>query len=372
MVGLRVVAIASLGACGFSGKATSDAMPEPGDDATAPGDMVAIDLAPAVDMPPPRDDCFGTLPETHTCLAMPLPSTSLTFAAAPSQLIDTDTYPCAATIDGTQDGVCVVAATSIVIGSTVYVTGGKPLLLLATTGSIMVDATLDVRSSSAPGSGPGPGFDDGPCDMVNPGLVGGGGAGGSFASAGGSGGGSGGATAGAVVALAGKLRGGCPGSAGGSNTGSGGEGGGGVALVAKTTIMVSDIINASGAYGEGGFFDGSGGGGGGSGGLIVLDAEASIMVGGRLRAEGGGGGEGASTFSGSNGGEVTNTLATQALGGSGGNMFGGDGGDGSFGATPARAGAAGTGGGGGGGGGGAGVIRVSRAVSGCDCLPTPQ
>ncbi|HEY0190007.1 MAG TPA: hypothetical protein VGC42_02720, partial [Kofleriaceae bacterium] len=157
------------------------------------------------------------------------------------------------------------------------------------------------------------------------------------------------------------LRGGCPGEDGAKGTASagiGGAGGGALALIARTSITVTGVINASGAGGQQPLAaNGAGGGGGGAGGLISLDATAiDIEIGAQCFANGGGGDEGSGVNIGKPG-DVSPTPTMAAAGGSGGSQAGGDGGRGATrtvqpgtGLNGTTVGGSDTGGGGGGGG----------------------
>jgi hypothetical protein len=317
------------------------------------------------DAPPDMADpnCFGGY--MPICLETP-PTEPRTVTAA------IDTSPanplCAPTTNDVP--ACVVTGTSITVGLTIRAFGDRPLVLLATSGSIVVTGTVDVSTrrdttrgagSNMPGCNPG----------VNP-TGDGGGWGGSFATVGGDGGdgnGGGAGTKGMVLDMAdGTLRGGCDGRTGsGMTPGGGGRAGGAVLLSSPTLITISGSVLAAGSAGGGGVGFEDGGGGGGSGGAIVLDAP-SFMITGTVFAHGGGGGEGSGQTNGFSGVEAI--PPTPSLGGSG-NPDGGDGGDGSSGNNTGDDGDDGTDGGGGGGG-GAGYIRATSRISGGNISPDPQ
>jgi hypothetical protein len=346
------------GGCGFQARSSGSAAGN-GTDEGAMADA-AIDGAELNGKLPPT--CLGTF--LQVCVDPPASPVTLT---AP---IDTGTsklcvpYTATPAIDA-----CVISGQSIAIagGTTVAVTGRKPLILLATDG-ITISGTLD--AASHPGQPGGPGADAGPCPAIgftNPthGGQGGGGWGGSFGTAGARGGG--GATGNGGIPPAAfattTLRGGCPGADGADNgrgKGARGRGGGAVVLLAAHTLTIDGTVTASGA-GGGGATSGGGGGGGGSGGMIVLDA-ATVNTPGKVFANGGGGGEGGSLATGHGGGE-SSAPGSAGGGGNGGSQTGGDGGDGSSGTTQPLPGGSGgpavlDSGGGGAGGGGAGIIKV--------------
>ena len=344
---------------------------------------------PEPDGPPPdpEDECFGTTGGlVEPCFA---PDDKPTGAVTLTTDIDTDASSlCSSTVKNTT--ACVVAGGTISIsnGVSVRATGNKPLVLLATTGAITIDGTLDVASHvNFPNAVvPAAASNFAGCDAGTLPNNGGGGAGGSFGTQGGNGGigrnvaASNGVAGAAQVPTA--LRGGCKGQDGNgaANFGVGGDGGGAVYLIAETAINIggTGVINASGAGATDGFVGGSvGGGGGGSGGLIGLDAPA-IANAGNVFANGGGGGE-------ASGGSNPNTRQLAfcgadpvgigpAPGGNGGTTNGGNGGAGAANTangTNGQNNPGGASGGGGGGGGGVGVIKVFGGTLGGNRSPAP-
>jgi hypothetical protein len=306
------------------------------------------------DAPAPVDAslCFGSF--TVVCLET-LPLAPLGFGT--SAEVDTDVSTACATTTNNVDA-CVLAGRSITISTAVTLSavGSKPLILLATDGSITIAAggTVNV-SSKLGGASTGAGFGRGACNAATTPGSSAGGPGGSFGGKGGNGGlagGTGTGQAGATTNLATMLRGGCAGAnAGpGGSPGTGGKGGGAVELISSLAIDVAGTINASGAGGtSGGTSGNAGGGGGGSGGAIVL-AAPDVVVSGLVFANGGGGGGGEKGVAGTD-----PSPPTRGAGGDGG--VGGDGGDGSLGGIGSSG--ENSGNGGGGGGGGAGIIHTT-------------
>jgi hypothetical protein len=361
---MRVCGLALvLGGCGFA------VAPGGGGGGGAP-DASSVDTLPDAAVDAAIDAfvepvCLGTF--IRVCVSPP--AAVRTFAA---EKIDTSTsQDCVPYTSTPMVSACVITGTSITIPATLTVTGGRPLILLATD-EITVSGTLDGSSRD---SATGPAADTGPCqaNFTNPttGAQGGGGWGGSFGGNGNNGGNSAGGGIGGIAATQGNvstLTGGCAGSNGadngiGSGAGARGHSGGALLLIAKEGITITGTINASGGGGEGAS-GGGGGGGGGSGGMIVLDAR-TVSTTGRCFANGGGGGEGASLVNGRDGNESTSP-ATPGTGGSGQALGGGNGGNGAFGLTGSQPGTPGSNanplqggsGGGGGGGGSVGVIKV--------------
>ncbi|HEY0482508.1 MAG TPA: hypothetical protein VGD37_33535 [Kofleriaceae bacterium] len=367
---MRAWALAlALGGCGFSSSAAPD---NAGNGQDAGGQ-------PPADGPTGGSDvdagmihvCLGTF--VNVCVDAPRASLTL-----PAGMIDTsDVSPATRCRPYTADppvDACVIASQSIAIpaGTTVAVTGGKRLILLATE-TLSIGGTLDAASHR--GGHTGPAADTGPCpasvrDPTNVGQ-GGGGWGGTFGGPGNNGGntpgGGMGGGAGAALTIT-ALGGGCPGGNGaGANGGAGGHGGGAVLLLAGQSIEIGGAINASGGGGSGGKATnasaGAGGGGGGAGGMIVLEAP-SVKIPGRCFANGGGGGEGSSVLNGAGGGE-SSAPDTAGTGGRSVSV-GGDGGNGGVGVTGSKPGANGASivnplvdvGGGGAGGGGVGILKI--------------
>jgi hypothetical protein len=324
--------------------------------------------------------CFGQF--ASVCLAT-LPTVPFTIGGG-DNTVTTDT-PCeVTTTESTIMNACVVAGTTITIDGRLTGIGSRPLILLATEGSILIPAggTVDVsshRTAAARGAGANP---IGGCAGGMAATGSGGGAGGSFGGLGGEGGTGNNAGAGAAnpIEVPTTLRGGCPGGAGGTPIGSmdGGDGGGGVLLIA-TSIMVDGSINASGEGGLGGSGANTiprGGAGGGSGGMIVFDA-SMLIVGANagVMAQGGGGGESSAVaISGNPGGEPDPAFVGQpAAGGFGAASSAQNGGNG--GTTGAGdPGFNGVTTNGGGGGGGTGLIRNLAAQSQITgtIVPTPM
>ena len=213
---------------------------------------------------------------------------------------------------------CIVAGSTISVAPAVVLraVGTRPLVLAAT-GDISVEGTIDVSSRRASSAAAmdeslGAAATSKECGMFgrdSQGLVegGGGGAGASFGAEGGQGGDGNyendlmraqGGLPNALIPMPMMLRGGCRGQKGGGSSaigtdgGAGGPPGGAVYLVSKKAISIKPTgrIAANGGGGLGGGVQ-AGGGGGGSGGLIVLEAPG-VVRNGTLSANGGGGGEG--------------------------------------------------------------------------------
>jgi hypothetical protein len=262
----------------------------------------------------------------------------------------------------TGGSVCVIYASDLTVTSTVRASGARPLVLAAT-GNITIDGTLDVSSGAMIGTGAA--ADDPTCTTTRAaGTSSGGGAGGSFRGKGGDGGTGtvspgAAALAGDSVALPAVLRGGCPGSASFSSSASGGA----VRVVASISLIVTATgrVLANGAGGRYAGFQGIGGGAGASGGMIQLVAP-SVAIHGVVAANGGGGSEGADMTAGGAAGIDGGPSSDRAPGGAGMSPGGGDGGAGGAGATLTGAnGASPTAAtsGGGGGGGGVGYIAIN-------------
>ncbi len=259
-----------------------------------------------------------------------------------------------------------VSAFTLPTGSSITVTGSRPLVVLAQT--IDVQGPIEAGAShEAPGPGGlAAGMGDG---FGRPGGHSGtsdsGGGGGSFGTAGGNGG--------AVNSLPGGIAGGVHGdptiptliggSGGGTayqnatcpQSGLGGGGGGAIQMYASMMLVIGGpgSINTGGGGGAGGncSAEALAGGGGGSGGAIYLQSPILRNMG-LLTAKGGGGGGGASPGTPGLPGADGFAGAGSALGGSGGGLNSGAGGDGSnlLGGSNGENGASNAGGGGGGGG----------------------
>lgn len=312
-----------------------------------------------VTLPIDAPECFGT-GLVKLCFPAP-PAGTFDVAATVTATFATPAMVCESGVGDL--GWCVIAADSMQIDGLLRVTGSVPLVLVAAT-RLSVTGVIDVSSTDVElGAG---GDDPRACaSSLSGGPLSGGGAGGSFGGQGGRGGddGSGGqgATAAPAETTISMLRGGCHGGNGASSGPSKGLGGGVVYLIAGGELQITGVLNASGGGGDlgpGGTTPG-GGGGGGAGGMIGLDAP-SIMVTGKVFANGGGGGGGGGNPSSGANGAAPTEPDQPALGGAGATITGGDGGNGAFGTTPTGT-AGGVGqmtSGGGGGGGGAGVIVV--------------
>ena len=346
-----------------------------------PSDAGTIDAAvdASIDVPliPPPDaqQCFGSILSICFNAGGDVPTTPTVLTA---DISTDDPLVCNQHIHQ-NPGDCVVTGMGITIaaGTTIRAYGSKPLVLLSTT-TVDLAGTLDASSTSAAVAHPtGPGVIPNPACAVGAiaAVDNSGGFGGSF-------GGKGGngymlestlPTAGPAIAFP-SLRAGCPGGNGSTTTadttaGAGGNGGGAVAIIG-TSIALSGIINASGAFGFGGPEAKSGGGGGGSGGMIVLDTPSITVAGAAyaIYANGGGGGQGGASSSGNsgnggpgeNGGESHGPLLPGTGGTTG--VVGGPGGAGSAGTrrdgVSATVAPVSANGGGGGGGGGEGFIHA--------------
>ncbi|HUS28325.1 MAG TPA: hypothetical protein VMZ53_07445 [Kofleriaceae bacterium] len=327
------------------------------------------------------------------CNATPGPA----LAIAGADTINTDNDPrCVTVAQAAGSAVCLVYASSVMIGSSASLTatGSRPLAI-ASASTLAIDGIVDVSSQRVTAQ-IGPAADYSACAVMTPAEDdaggAGGGAGASFANVGGDGGtgdtdmgtsadGSavGGRPGGAATVT--FLRGGCRGEAGADNPtsgaqgGDGGHGGGALYLFAHDQVAISGIVRATGAGGVGGTImptgSGGGGGGGGSGGLVVIES-AAIAISGQISANGGGGGEGA--FVGGNGGGPLDGRGgddgvvgtTAAAGGHNTGYVGtGTGGAGAAGTTTAVNGGNSVAGGGGGGG-AAGRVKLigSSTISG--------
>lgn len=265
-----------------------------------------------------------------------------------------------------QPDVCMIAADTIELTTSLRVTGTKPLVLVAAT-SIDIAATLDLSNNGAGSAQPQCATINGYSDTSTS-NTGGGGAGGSLKTQGGAGGyGSGYGVPCPAETNHVPLRGGMAGGGGGdyeanNGGGTGGLGGGAVFLAAGSAITVDGVINVSGGGGAGGTYYG-GGGAGGAGGMVALAAPL-LSVGGIIMANGGGGGTPGINDA-ATGYGASPSVSSPLDGGSGGTMDQGSGsqpsgGHGCGAAAPAVAGASGTAGGGG----GCGFVLVSGTVTG--------
>jgi hypothetical protein len=280
--------------------------------------------------------------------------------------VDTDGTLCDAAIPQ----FCVIAGTTVTIGGTVDVHGGRPLVIVGTE-SIDITGTLDVASHTGDNAKTGPSATA--CNAPIAAQSHGGGAGGSLGTPGGAGGGDMPGQAGPLEVLTTKLHGGCKGGLGANAGGDPGDGGGAVYLVAGASITVDGAIDASGGGGHGSHQNGGGGGGAGSGGMIVFDTPHLAFGGNaQIYANGGGGGEGRGGMDGNDGKDPESPTAA-ATGGNGGTS-GGDGGDGAIMVSPGGGGKNSSQNmqeGGGGGGGGTGIIKVFHATIPATGLVSP-
>jgi|GEM_PF-4591303 len=292
--------------------------------------------------------------------------------------------------DGTPTAVLSISALTISAGTTITVTGPKPLLVLAWS-TLAIDGALDASSRRA-AQQIGAGANEG-CttltgatgsDAVDPGIGGSGGGGGGGAQGAGGLGGTGGKVvvaggAGGVAAAA-RFRGGCPGGASGAaghgatapatSRALGGAGGGALRLIARDQITVGSaaVVSANGAAGAGAPMQSAcGGGGGGAGGYLGFEAPV-VAIDGTVTANGGGGGGGGGAMDVGHDGEDGAASAIAALGGAGSSSTCGRAGgtgsdtaslDGHGGASFATTTDCMTTGGGGGGGGAAGFLVIA-------------
>jgi hypothetical protein len=289
--------------------------------------------------------------------------------------------------------VVVMSSLQIDAGSTLYLTGTRPIVLLVE-GDATISGTID---ASAAGTMSGAGADDAVC-AASVGVTGNDGSTSNIAGATGGGGGgfgtpgtasgSSNATNSVAGGMAGgeptlvPLRGGCRGGAGGFKGTSGtraayGGGGGAMQLSVAGTLTLTGVLRAAGGGGAPGAAAQGGGGGGGSGGAILIEAQTlAIDPAAVIAANGGagGGGQALTTLDSTPGGDG-NPSTTPATGGNGASS-GGDGGRGSaLGSPPTSGGTGALGGtcfpaqinchygGSGGGAGGVGRIRVRGATS---------
>jgi hypothetical protein len=235
-----VLALVVLGGCGFraspAGGSISDSGGDTGPPIDAPVDGAGLEGAVT-------PFCLGTF--INVCVDPPQSVAMLTTAIDTSSSPQCQPYTSTPAIDA-----CVVTGNGIVIagGTTIAVTGGKPLILLSTD-EITISGVLDAASHQGKPSGPA--ADAGPCPtagFTNPTTSGqgGGGWGGTFGTGGGNGGNGAGGNGGIPVAAftTTTLRGGCPGSDGADNglghgRGGRGHGGGAVVLLAASTLTIS-------------------------------------------------------------------------------------------------------------------------------------
>ena len=364
-----VVVIALATGCNFN--------PLPGDN---PRDGALPDITPPFDSTPGVDGtaempCFGPA-GWEVCLSA-VPTNMVTIAGSLNTTTDgkcADPVPASWAAAGQPDACIIIGQRIDVTGTEVVVTGGRPLVLVASE-TITIAGILDVGSHRDPTS-VGPGSPSADCttgqapETENAG--GGGGAGGSFMTEGGRGGDgdaddrdADGGSPGNAATLPDKLRAGCRGQAGAQGGGATGHGGGAVYLLAGQSIMGGRIDASGGGAVEGG--PRSGGSGAGSGGMVVLYAPSIELA--SINANGGGGASGANTpNSGDSGDDADVTAPTTAA--DGGEGAGGKGGDGNAGAAGPESGSDGAATvGGGGGGGGAGAIRANVKPS--DALSPP-
>lgn len=335
------------------------------------------------DGPNPEDVCFGTTGGlAQPCwAAADVPDQPVTFTTTTN--LDTATSNlCSTTV--TNVDACVIAGSTITIAANVIVhaIGAKPLILVATTGTVQIDGILDVASHITAFVEVGAGGNPNTCDPGTAAGTSAGGAGGSHGGNGGDGGdgvgvansgGTHGTASGAVTTLRGGCKGqdGKEGAGGNANQrGLGGNGGGAVYVIGKTSVVLGAQarINASGSGATGGVAQSAGGGGGGSGGTIGVDTP-TLTNAGQIFAHGGGGAAG-SGLSGA-GGPGTDPTINAGQGGtpSGGGANGGDGGTTGAGVGGSNSGTRG----GGGGGGGTGEIRLfGGAAAGGQISPTPS
>lgn len=338
------------------------------------------DAAVEIDAPGPDAQlCYGA-GLAPICLTNPPTGAKTLDVALDTSMATTCTEVIAQTAMGAPE-LCVIAATSITVSSTVAVSGTRPLMLLATD-TITIGGTLDVSSRRSPARiGPGGNFAG--CGAgtlpANNTTAAAGGAGGTFGTKGANGGdgdAGGVATANgiapAVLALT-FVRGGCKGQDGGDSAnqgGLGGTGGGAAYLYAGTSIDIAGNIFASGA-GAAATGLHAGGGGGGAGGLIGLEAP-TITLGGILAANGANASAGSGTTTvgaaGTDGATTTYNVQPAATTNA---SSGATGGRGATGAAAATVGSNSvvSGAAGGGGGGGFGIIWVKGTFTGTMVSP---
>ena len=321
----------------------------PGDDAS--GDAIGID-APPPDapacwpiLPTNYDPCDGTFPAGANAIALDS-GTIDTVAGTFTSVTGGSIQICTSYTSTAGATSCLVRAPRFTVnaGANIIITGSLPLLVVADS-DITVSGTLEVSNINNDTNCPGTG-----ASGAVAGTTGSGGAGGSYGGAGAEGGTASGFAGGAAGAATGNtaidpLRMGCPGGLGASGNaatvgrGLRGSGGGAIELSSKTSVVVTGRIHANGGGGGGGGNAGgitSAGGGGGAGGSVLLEAPiVNVANNSEVCAVGGGGG-----------------------GGGGGTTMAGSGADGN-GCNPGLGGQGGTGAGFGGAGGGA-TIPAAR------------
>lgn len=299
--------------------------------------------------------------------------------------------------DGSE--VCVVQVRDLTIseGSSVSVTGPRPLVIMAI-GNVRIDGEIDASAhNDEPGAGGGSG---GVIEEINgtgpsPGAGGvhiddfddGGGGGGGLCGAGGVGGIGGSAAGGAggaalsswtlepLVGGSGGGRGRGEGNATTTNAGLGGAGGGALQISSLTEIEINGRLFAGGGGGLGGerilgmgSNYGSGGGGGSGGGILLEAPTVTFGDAAQVVLNGGGGGAAATNaYAGGDGHDGTDFAAPSAGGLAGGGATGASGGDGAHGDTlngaPGEDREAFTNGAGGGGGAGCLLVRNAGGVA---------
>ena len=358
--------------------------------------LAGCDRVFGLESPPPPDadtSCYGRYGEAGAgLLSVCLEEGTLT-SALPLGSIATgngdDCGDCTQIVtqaDAVKTEVCVIAATTIDVTTSIDVTGRRPLALVATD-TLTITSTGGLRARAlVPGSGSiayclGDGTNG-----TSSATSGGGGAGGSFRARGGGGGAGTTTTGGGPLPPDGLgfVRVGCYGGRGGDGDGAGGAigvgggAGGALYLIAGSAITVAGRLDVSGGGGLGGGVNG-GGGGGGSGGLVGLDAPRIVLApSAAIAANGGGGGGGGGTTGGRNGREadlIGGTFPFEALGGEPGSMatsYAGKGGHAAY-HDGENAGSAVTGGGSGGGGGVGYVVLYAPSIEddGARITPAP-
>lgn len=392
---VRVIAGATIAACGFSPHAGPDATviaPDAGTCRALTAECAdeftlrtcVLVGGTAMDTPCPWG-CIG--PNAHCGVLVPSGGGALSSDVLPDPQLH-DVPELEGTVDGSngsisglrgssasgaidngiyyyvRNNIAVFRMRSIHVTGNLQVQGPYPVVFVST-GDILISNTVDAGCfMDKPGPGGGAGAAAGSNATGSGGGFGGGGdaaIGGGGGGYGGSGGSGGRATGSTSTIPAGGGAFGDPeiailvgggGGGGGGHGGAplGGAGGGGIQFVANGTLEITPTgtITSGGCGGTNGA-GGDSGGGGGAGGSILLEA-LSMTLNGRLAVNGGGGGAGGMGIDGQHG----SSSRIRALGGNMGNANGGNGG----------AGAAFDGGGGGSGtnrgGGGAGSVGRMR------------